>query len=116
MNPIMRDLDHEECWILLLNKTNRLISKERMSSGSLDSTIMDSKGIIRKAIDKKASSVILVHNHPSGSALPSTSDISQTRSLSKALKICDLSLVDHVIIARNSYYRFADEELVNSTD
>ena len=116
MNPIMRDLDHEECWILLLNKTNRLISKERMSSGSLDSTIMDSKGIIRKAIDKKASSVILVHNHPSGSALPSTSDISQTRSLSKALKICDLSLVDHVIIARNSYYSFADEELVNSTD
>ena len=116
MNPIMRDLDHEECWIMLLNKTNRLISKERMSSGSLDSTIMDSKGIIRKAIDKKASSVILVHNHPSGSALPSTSDISQTRSLSKALKICDLSLVDHVIIARNSYYSFADEELVNSTD
>lgn len=113
MNPIMKSLDHEECWILLLNKTNRLISKERMSSGGMDSTIIDSKSIIRRAIDKKASSVILIHNHPSGNALPSTSDITQTRSLSNALKMCDLSLTDHVIIARDSYYSFADEELVN---
>ena len=114
MNPVMRDLDHEECWILLLSKTNRLIAKEKMSSGSLDSTIIDSRAIIRKAIDKKASSVILVHNHPSGTALPSNADITQTQSLSKALKICGLSLLDHVVIAKDSFYSFADEELVTS--
>lgn len=114
MNPVMRNLDHEECWILLLNKANRLIAKERMSSGSLDCTVIDNRSIIRKAIDKKASSVILVHNHPSGTALPSNADITQTQSLSKALKICGLSLLDHVVIAKDSFYSFADEELVTS--
>ena len=112
MYPIMRNLDHEECWILLLNKANKLIHKEMTSVGGLDSTIIDSRVIIRKALDKKATGVILVHNHPSGSALPSVADIEQTRILNKALKTCDLSLLDHVIIALGSYYSFADEELV----
>lgn len=111
MQPLTKDLDHEECWILLLNKANRLISKEKMSSGGLDSTIIDTKAIIRKAIDKRASAVILVHNHPSGSAFPSVADINQTKALNKALKTCDLSLLDHVILAKDSYYSFADEQL-----
>lgn len=110
MQPITRDLDHEECWVLFLNKANRLICKEMVSSGGLDSTVIDNRAIIRKAIDKKASAIILVHNHPSGSALPSRADITQTQSLTKALKTCDLTLIDHVIIARDSYYSFADEE------
>ena len=111
MNPFTRDLDHEECWILLLNKANRLIAKEMISSGGLDSTVIDNRAIIRRAIERKASAVILVHNHPSGSALPSQADINQTQMLNKALKTCDLALLDHVIIARNSYYSFADERL-----
>ena len=111
MHHQMRHLDHEECWILLLNRSNRLISKERISIGGQDSTIIDNRAIIRKAIDRKATSVILVHNHPSGNAMPSMPDISQTESLHKALKTCDLSLLDHIIIARDSYYSFADEEL-----
>ena len=112
MQPITRDLDHEECWALFLNKANRLIAKEMISSGGLDSTIIDNRMIIRKAIDKKAAAVILVHNHPSGSALPSRADIAQTQALNSALKTCDLSLLDHVIIARDSYYSFADERMV----
>ena len=111
MQPVMRDMDHEECWVLFLNKANRLIAKEMMSHGGLDSTIIDNKAIIRKALDKRASAVILVHNHPSGSALPSRADIAQTQALDKALKTCDLGLMDHVIIARDSYYSFADEEI-----
>ena len=113
MLPVVRDLDHEECWVLFLNKANRLISKEMVSQGGLDSTVIDNRAIIRKALDKKASAIILVHNHPSGSALPSRADITQTQALNKALKICDLSLLDHVIVARNAYYSFADEELVD---
>lgn len=116
MQSIMRDLDHEECWALFLNKANRLISKEMITSGGLDSTIIDNRAIIRKAIDKKASSVILVHNHPSGSPLPSRADISQTQALNKALKTCDLALLDHVIIARDSYYSFADERIITHSD
>jgi DNA repair protein RadC len=111
MNPITRDLDHEECWILLLNKANRLIAKEMISCGGLDSTVIDNKAIIRRAINRKASAVILVHNHPSGSALPGTADIQATKQLDKALKACDISLLDHVVIAQDSYYSFADEEL-----
>ena len=109
MHPTMRDLDHEECWILFLNKSNRLISKDRISSGGLDSTIIDNRMIIRKALEKNASSLILVHNHPSGSVFPSKADITQTQALNKAVKALDLSLLDHVIIARDTYYSFADE-------
>lgn len=112
MHPLIRDLDHEECWVLFLNKTNRLISREMVSSGGLDSTVIDNRAIIRKALDKKASALILVHNHPSGSALPSRADITQTQALTKALRTCDLSLMDHVIISRDSYYSFADERIV----
>lgn len=112
MQPIARDLDHEECWALFLNKANRLISKEMISSGGLDSTVIDNRAIIRKALDKKASAIILVHNHPSGSSLPSRADIIQTQALTKALKTCDLALLDHIIIARSEYYSFADEDVV----
>lgn len=112
MQPLIRDLDHEECWVLFLSKANRLIGREMVSSGGLDSTVIDNRAIIRKAIDKKAAALILVHNHPSGSALPSRADITQTQALHKALKTCDLSLMDHIIISRDSYYSFADERIV----
>ena len=112
MLPIFRLLDHEECWILHLNKSNRLIHKELITTGGLDSTIIDNRIILRKAIERKSTGIILVHNHPSGNALPSPADITQTRSLHKALKTCDISLLDHVIIAAGSYYSFADEEVV----
>lgn len=113
MLPILRGLDHEECWVLYLNRANFLISKEKVSSGGLDSTTLDSRIIVRKAIEKKASGIILVHNHPSGSALPGSADIQSTRQLDKVLKTCELSLIDHVVIASDSYYSFADEQLVS---
>lgn len=112
MLPLLRGLDHEECWILFLNRANYLMSKEKLSSGGLDSTTLDCRHILKKALEKKASGIIVVHNHPSGSALPGTADIQSTRQLDRALKACDLSLLDHVVIAEDSYYSFADEELV----
>lgn len=112
MIPHMKTLDHEECWVLFLNRANHLISKEMMSSGGLESTLIDCKMIIRKALEKKASGIILVHNHPSGSPLPGSADINQTRTLKKGLDTCDISLLDHVVVAEGSYYSFADEEQV----
>ncbi len=111
MLPIMKGLDHEECWVLYLNRANYLISKEMVSSGGLDSTTLDCKTIVRKALEKMATGIIIVHNHPSASALPGTADIQATRQLSAALKTCDIPLLDHVIIAENSYYSFSDEQL-----
>ncbi len=111
MLPILRGLDHEECWVLYLNRANYLISKEKVSSGGLDSTTLDSRTIVRRALEKKATGIIVVHNHPSGSALPGNADIQSTRQLDSALRTCELALLDHVIIAENSYYSFSDEEL-----
>lgn len=112
MLPHMRGLDHEECWVLYLNRAHYMISKERISSGGMDSTTLDSRMIVRKALEMKASGIIISHNHPSGSAMPGNADIQATRQLEKALKTCDISLLDHVIVAEDSYYSFADEELV----
>ena len=114
MIPHMKTLDHEECWVLFLNRSNHLIGREMMSSGGLESTIMDCKSIVRRALEKKASGLILVHNHPSGSPLPGIADIKQTQSLKNALKTCDISLVDHVVVADSSYYSFADEEITET--
>jgi len=113
MLPLLRGLDHEECWAMFLNRANYLIGKERMSVGGMDSTVMDCKAILRRALDRKASGVILVHNHPSGSAMPGKADIGQTAVLRKALQSCDIQLLDHVVIAEDSWYSFADEQLVN---
>lgn len=114
MLPILRGLDHEECWVLFLNRANYVIAKEKMSSGGLDSTVLDCHSIARKAIEKKACGLIVVHNHPSGSALPGNADINSTKQLQKVLKTCGISLLDHVIIAEDSYYSFADETLEKS--
>ena len=113
MLPLLRGLDHEECWAIFLNRANYVLGKERMSVGGLESTVVDVKAILRRALDRKATGVILVHNHPSGSALPGQADIRQTAMLKKALQACEISLVDHVVIAEDSWYSFADEQLVN---
>lgn len=112
MLPFMRGLDHEECWAVFLNRANYVLGKDRMSVGGMDSTTMDVKAVLRRALDRKASGVILVHNHPSGSALPGQADIRQTALLRKALQTCEIQLVDHVVIAEDNWYSFADEQLV----
>ena len=113
MLPLLRGLDHEECWAIFLNRANYVLGKERMSVGGLESTVVDVKSILRRALEKKASGVILVHNHPSGSALPGQADIRQTGLLKKALQTCEIQLLDHVIVAEDSWYSFADEQLVD---
>ena len=115
MHPITKDLDHEECWVLFLSKSNSLIAKERMTVGGQDFTMVDKRMVIRRAIEHKASSVILVHNHPSGNSMPSVEDINQTRDLNRALAACGLQLLDHVIVAGGSYYSFSDEQVVEET-
>ena len=113
MLPLMRDLDHEECWVLFLNRTNALIAKERMTTGGQDFTLVDKRIVIRRALELKASSLILVHNHPSGNPMPSVEDINQTKDLHRALSSCGLQLLDHVVVAGGSYYSFSDERVVH---
>lgn len=111
MHPILKGLDHEECWGIYLNRANYVLGKECFSRGGLDSTVIDIKTIVRKALEKKSASLIIVHNHPSGSALPGEMDIRETGRLKKALETCGLGLVDHIIISEDAFYSFADEQI-----
>ena len=108
----MRNIDHEECWCLFLNRTNALIAKERMTTGGQDFTLFDKRVIIRRALERKASSVILVHNHPSGSAQPSVQDNELTERVAEACKLFDIRLLDHVIIARGTHFSFRAHNLI----
>lgn len=109
MRPVFKGLSHEECWIVLLSRDNSVLSREMLSSGGLDSTTFDTRLIMKKILDKKATAVIMLHNHPSGTPLPGSKDIQATQKLRKALETFDIQLLDHIIISDGSYYSFAEE-------
>lgn len=111
MLPTLKNLDHEECWALFLNRANFLLGKEMITSGSMESTLVDSGKILRRAIEKQSAYVILVHNHPSGSSLPGQADIRQTDMVRKALSSVEISLMDHVVIAEDSFFSFSEERV-----
>lgn len=108
MLPNLKGVDHEECWILLLNASNYLLSKDRLTIGSDSSTIMDVRHVVRRAIEKHASGIILVHNHPSGNPVPSRADGEQTKALRNACNACGIYLMDHVIVCDESYFSFSE--------
>lgn len=110
--PIMSDLAHEEFWVLLLNKANKQLGKYKISSGGISSTIVDSRIILKYAIENLASNVVLVHNHPSGSLSPSRDDIELTKKIIIGCKALDIIVLDHIIIGQNKYYSFSDEGLL----
>ncbi len=109
MLPRFRVLEHEECWALFLNRRNRPVGTEMISSGGLAETTIDSRMVAGAALEKKAVSVILFHNHPSGSPEPGNADIRQTARLKAALDSLDIRLIDHIIIAGDSFYSFSEE-------
>lgn len=109
MLPLMIDLKYEEFWILMLNQAHQIIGRERISTGGVSGTVVDSKMIFKPAIEALATSIILVHNHPSGALKPSQADIELTRKLKAAGKVLDITVLDHVIVAHSGYYSFNDE-------
>ena len=106
------DLDHEEFWILLLNRANHIIRKYRICSGGITQTLVDVRLVFQKAIVHKAVSIILVHNHPSGQLKPSNSDIQLTKKISNSGKLLDIHVLDHLIISQKGYFSFADENML----
>ncbi len=107
--PVLNDLSHEEFWILLLNRANDIEDRILISKGGLTGTIVDSRIIFKTAIEKLATGIVLGHNHPSGQTVPSEADLLLTKRLCAAGKILDIQVVDHIIIANNRYYSFADD-------
>jgi DNA repair protein RadC len=109
MKPELLDLPVEQFWLILLSRSSRLIKKMKISEGGLSGTVVDPRLIFKEAIEALASSIILVHNHPSGNLNPSEADLSLTKKLVAAGRLLDILVNDHLIFTNNGYYSFADE-------
>lgn len=112
LKPHLQDLHHEEFWILLLNRANRLIKKNQISQGGVSGTVADPKIIFKIAIGELASGLILAHNHPSGNLTASQADIDLTKKIVEAGKLLEIQVLDHLIVAGQKYFSFADEGIL----
>ena len=107
--PIMTDLQVEECHVLFLNQSSKVIDSMRVSQGGLSNASVDIRCILREALLRRATSLVLCHNHPSGTAVPSRQDDELTRSLAEAARRVDMPLLDHVIFTEQGYYSYSDK-------
>lgn len=108
----LSDLEHEEFWVLLLNKAHRVIAKHQVSKGGQAMTVVDPKVIFKVALEQHAASIILGHNHPSGNLTASIADIHITKKLVEAGKLLELPVLDHIILTDYSFISMADEGLI----
>ena len=108
LSALMRDLDHEEIWMLVLNRAKRVTSRVKISVGGTTAAIGDVKVILREALEKRAEGIILAHNHPSDNAAPSAADDDLTRRVQAGCKAVGIDLVDHIIVCRGGYFRYID--------
>ena len=112
MQPIIGELPHEEFWVLYLNNSNKVVYKAQISKGGITGTVVDTRIIYKTALEHGATSIILVHNHPSGTLVASEADKQITRKLKEAGKHLDIPVLDHVIVTEKSYFSFADEGIL----
>ena len=108
-HPLMCDLPIEECWVMFLNQASRIIDAIKISQGGLAATQVDVRCILREALLKRATSLILCHNHPSGNTRPSADDDRLTSALNQASKIMNIRMLDHIIVTDGTYYSYVDE-------
>jgi DNA repair protein RadC len=106
--PVLSDLPHEEFWILFLNQKNAVIHRERISSGGITGTVMDTRLVFRRALELGAVNIVLGHNHPSGNCEPSSADLQLTRYVVEAGKVLEIKVLDHIIVAEKGFYSFAE--------
>jgi len=112
MQNVLSDLPHEEFWVVYLNRKNEILKKENISKGGINGTVADIKIIFKHAIEQLASSIVLFHNHPSGSINPSNEDMKLTKKIKEIGILIDTPVIDHIIIGEKKYYSFADEGIL----
>ena len=106
---VLSDLEHEEFWVIYLNRGNRIIKRIKMSSGGISETAVDIRLILKNDLSLTASAVILAHNHPSGNIRPSSNDDMFTDRFKEASELLSINLLDHVSTGENAYFSYADE-------
>lgn len=109
IKPVMDGLEVEECWCIFLNQSLNVTAKVRISKGGFSSTQVDVRVILKSALKYNATSMVLIHNHPSGNPKPSVDDDRLTQALSQAGKVMNIRLTDHVIYTDGDFYSYADE-------
>lgn len=102
----------EQFWVIYMNRNSKILATEFISKGSATGTICNVQQIVRRALELKAQSAILSHNHPSGNKQPSDADVRMTKNIKEALKLFEVTLFDHVIITNNGHFSFADECMI----
>lgn len=106
MRPLLKELKHEECWAIYLTNSNRIIERSRISQGGVQATVVDQRLIVKRALELLSTRIIIVHNHPSGSATPSGADFDITKKIKDATALFDIQLLDHIIISATESYSF----------
>lgn len=112
LSPQLEGLDHEECWVVYLSASNRILEHCRMSQGGVRASLLDPKLVLKRALELLAVRMVLVHNHPSGTPHPSTADHDLTVQIASAARFFDIQLLDHIIIARSSSFSFREHGLL----
>ncbi len=112
MHPVIGELKHEEFWIVYLSNSNRVLYKMQLSKGGLTGTVVDVRLLFKKALELLAVGIVLCHNHPSGSLVPSTADKQVTEKIKQAGTSLDIKVLDHLIITEKTYFSFADNEIL----
>ena len=107
--PHLAYLNHEEFWVMCLNRNNSIIGTTRIGSGGISATVADIRLMLKFAIENHACSMILCHNHPSGNLQPSNADLKLTVAVKEAASWMDIALLDHIIVTDSAYYSFADQ-------
>jgi DNA repair protein RadC len=112
MQPRIAYLPHEEFWVLFLNQASCLLGIERLAQGGINFTSIDARLILKKAVIRCATGIILCHNHPSGLLKPSDEDIILTEKIGEMCELFHINLIEHLIIQKESYYSFYREGLI----
>ena len=112
LQNILKDYRQEVFAVVFLNRANKINHFEIISKGGITGTVADPRIILKMALEEEAVSIILCHNHPSGSLKPSRADQELTQKIREAARLLDIRVLDHIIVADDGYYSFADDGLL----
>jgi DNA repair protein RadC len=112
LKAVLKDFNYEVFAVLFLNRANKINHFEIISRGGITGTVADPRIILKKALENDAVSLVLSHNHPSGSLKPSRADEELTLKIKEAAKYFDIKILDHIIVSEEGYYSFADEGIL----
>ena len=112
LKPVLIGLAHEEFWVLYLDNAHVVLERSLLGKGGFTATVVDIRLVLQQALKWGASAMIVAHNHPTGNLTPSAADKTLTLKLKDAAKLLNMLLLDHIIVGKNEYFSFADQQLL----